>query len=130
MLLVDHRKAGLWLPTGGHVDPGADPVQTVRREVREELGIDAVFAAEPVAPSFVTVTETTERAEYRHTDVSLWFLLVGSGSQPLVPDMREFAAVRWWTPAEVRSADPARFEPHIRRFLAKVAQREPAHATD
>jgi len=25
LLLVDHRKAGLWLPPGGHVEPGEDP---------------------------------------------------------------------------------------------------------
>ncbi|UNX54237.1 NUDIX domain-containing protein [Georgenia sp. TF02-10] len=130
VLLVDHRKSGLWLPTGGHVDPGEDPVQTVKREAREELGIDAVFAAEPVAPRFVTVTETTGPAEHRHTDVSLWFLLVGSRSQPLVPDMREFSAVRWWTPTEIRSADPARFEPHIHRFLTKVVQGEPSYAAE
>ena len=120
VLLVDHRKAGLWLPTGGHVDPGEDPVETVKREAREELRIDAVFAAEPPAPSFVTVTETTGPAEDRHTDVSLWFLLVGSRTQSLTPDMREFASVRWWTPAEISAADATCFDPHLGRFLTKV----------
>src|SRR5215211_8033491 len=38
LLLVAHRKAGLWLPTGGHVEPGAHPWDTVERECREELG--------------------------------------------------------------------------------------------
>ncbi|MFE5112552.1 hypothetical protein [Streptomyces sp. NPDC056663] len=28
MLLVAHRKAGLWLPAGGHVEPGEDPWRT------------------------------------------------------------------------------------------------------
>ena len=120
VLLVDHRKAGLWLPTGGHVDPGEDPVETVKREAGEELGIDAVFAEEPPAPSFITVTETTGPVEQRHTDVSLWFLLVGSRTQALIPDMREFASVRWWTPGEVSAADATRFDPHLGRFLAKV----------
>lgn len=41
LLLVNHRKAGLWLPPGGHVEPGEDPWQTVARECREELHIDA-----------------------------------------------------------------------------------------
>jgi len=30
-------------------------------------------------------------------DVSLWFALVGRVGQPLRPDQREFAQVRWWT---------------------------------
>ncbi len=38
MLLVDHRNAGLWLPTGGHVEPDEDLAATVTREAREELG--------------------------------------------------------------------------------------------
>src|SRR4051812_36811324 len=37
MLLVDHIKAQLWLPTGGHVEPDEHPNQTVKREVVEEL---------------------------------------------------------------------------------------------
>src|SRR5687768_3476439 len=37
ILLVDHIKAQLWLPSGGHVEKDEDPVQTVRREAKEEL---------------------------------------------------------------------------------------------
>lgn len=37
-----HRKAGLWLPTGGHVESHEDPANTVRREALEELGVGAV----------------------------------------------------------------------------------------
>jgi 8-oxo-dGTP diphosphatase len=120
VLLVDHRKAGLWLPTGGHVEPGEDPVETVKREAREELGIDAVFASDPPRPMFVTVTETTGAPEHKHTDVSLWFLLSGSRGQTLQPDTGEFVSVRWWTPAEISETEPARFDPHLGRFLAKV----------
>ena len=40
VLLVDHKNAQLWLPTGGHVEPGEHPRATVARELREELGIE------------------------------------------------------------------------------------------
>jgi 8-oxo-dGTP diphosphatase len=43
ILLVDHKKALLWLPSGGHVEIDEDPQQTVVRECREELGIEADF---------------------------------------------------------------------------------------
>lgn len=45
LLLVAHRKAGLWLPAGGHVEPGENPWDTVVRECREEVHIDAVPSA-------------------------------------------------------------------------------------
>jgi 8-oxo-dGTP pyrophosphatase MutT (NUDIX family) len=41
VLLCDHRLSGLWLPPGGHVEPGEHPIDTVRREAVEELGVTA-----------------------------------------------------------------------------------------
>jgi 8-oxo-dGTP diphosphatase len=119
VLLGDHRLAGLWLPTGGHVEPGEDPVVTAGRELEEELGVVAV--PDPGVggrPFFVTVTETRGPVADRHVDVTLWFALSGRVGQRLRPDEGEFAAVRWWTVAELRDADPDRFEPHLPRALA------------
>jgi 8-oxo-dGTP diphosphatase len=118
VLLCDHRLSGLWLPTGGHVEPGEHPLATVRREAAEELGV----AAEPDAasgdePFFLTMTETAGPPETRHVDVSFWFALTGRAGQPLSPDQREFAQVRWWTVGELCHADPGRFEPHLLRAL-------------
>ena len=122
VLLVDHRKAGMWLPSGGHVEPGEHPVATVRREMVEELGVPAVFSPRfGERPAFLTVTGTVGRPAERHTDVSLWFVLAGSRDQKLVPDTGEFRGVRWWTPGEVAAADPATREPHLGRMLAKLS---------
>jgi 8-oxo-dGTP diphosphatase len=119
VLLVDHRKAGLWLPTGGHVEPAERPPATVRRETREELGIEALFS--PVTgenPVFVTVTQTAPRAG-RHTDVSLWFVLSCDMQQPLSPDPGEFRDARWWARDQIEHASPALFDPHMNRMLRK-----------
>ncbi|HKN99946.1 MAG TPA: NUDIX domain-containing protein [Pseudonocardiaceae bacterium] len=118
VLLCDHRLAGLWLPTGGHVEPGEDPWATVAREVDEELGVVAV--PDPLVggrPFFVTVTETVGAPETRHVDVTLWFALAGHVGQALRPDDREFAALRWWPVNELREG---RFEPHLPRALAAL----------
>lgn len=124
VLLCDHRLSGLWLPTGGHVEPGEHPADTVRREVVEELGIEAEF--DPVfgpRPFFLTVTETVGEPQLRHTDVSLWFALVGARDQVFSPDAREFVGVRWWSQAELCAADSSRLEPHLLRALAVLVSR-------
>lgn len=118
VLLCDHRQSGLWLPPGGHVEPGEDPCRTVGREAAEELGVTArPDAALGGKPFFLTMTETVGSPATRHVDVSFWFALAGDVEQPLRPDQREFARVRWWTVAELRRASPGRFEPHLLRAL-------------
>jgi 8-oxo-dGTP pyrophosphatase MutT (NUDIX family) len=119
VLLVDHVNAGLWLPPGGHVDPNEHPAATARREAYEELGVpveSGLVAAEPV---FVTVTRTVG-IDAGHTDVSLWFLLRLDRERPLTLVTGEFREARWWSPAEVRDADPTRFDPHFTRFWSKL----------
>jgi 8-oxo-dGTP diphosphatase len=120
-LLVDHRNSGLWLPAGGHVEPGEHPRATVEREVREELGI----AAEPLTlvpePFFITVTRTLGPAPV-HTDVSLWYVLSGHVGRDVDFDAREFVGVRWFSRRDVPYE---RAEPHLGRFLHKLSQRAP-----
>jgi 8-oxo-dGTP diphosphatase len=131
MFLVDHILAGLWLPPGGHVEPGEDPAQTARREAREELGIEADFSITGERPAFLTVTRTVGLDHgSRHTDVSLWYVLAGSPELPIVLDPREFAGGRWWTAAQIESATPDLFDPHLGRFLAKARSRLLAGAGD
>ncbi|WP_246607836.1 NUDIX hydrolase [Paractinoplanes toevensis] len=113
VLLVDHINAGLWLPPGGHVEPGEDPHDTAVREVAEELGLTAT---PDEAPLFLTVTRTVG-IDSGHTDVSLWYVLHCDRNQPLTPDRGEFHRVRWWSPAEI---EPARCDPHFPRFLRKL----------
>ena len=40
VLLHPHKKLGLWLPPGGHIDAPELPDDAAVREVREEAGID------------------------------------------------------------------------------------------
>ncbi|HEY0699148.1 MAG TPA: NUDIX domain-containing protein [Micromonospora sp.] len=119
LLLVAHRKAGLWLPTGGHVEPGEDPWDTVRRECVEELGVPAV--AHPAAgqrPVFLTVTGT--RGAGPHTDVSLWYLLVADASSITSHDQGEFAGIRWLTPQAVLDEPVETLDPQMHRVVRKL----------
>src|ERR1035441_2502159 len=90
LLLVDHIKAQLWLPTGGHVMRDESPHDAVVREMAEELGPRACLVSTVAAiPLFVTAGQTRESAP--HTDISLWYVVSGDVNMWLDPDPREFA---------------------------------------
>lgn len=114
ILLVDHRNAQLWLPSGGHVEPGEHPRETVVRELLEELGLTA--SHEIGTPLMITSTETVGLT-FGHTDVSLWYVIRGDRSQELRYDEQEFNGVRWFNFAEVPYG---RTDPHMRRFVQKL----------
>lgn len=114
ILLVDHRDAGLWLPSGGHVEPGEHPRATVERELREELGFAAEHAID--APLMVTCS-TTVGVSAGHTDVSLWYVVRRDRDRALDVDQGEFRAARWFPFADVPLE---RSDPNLGRFLAKL----------
>lgn len=116
-LLVEHRNAGLWLPTGGHVEPGERPIETARREAKEELGITPRFLADE--PLFVTSTKTVGRTA-GHTDVSLWFVVLAEQSQRFDYDRNEFKSVRWFHRDELPLEQ---CDPHMGRFVEKLERR-------
>ncbi|GCE37851.1 NTP pyrophosphohydrolases including oxidative damage repair enzymes [Rhodococcus wratislaviensis] len=119
VFLVDHINAGLWLPTGGHVEPGEHPTETARRETREELGIDADFDIAGSEPLFLTVT-TTVGVDNGHVDVSLWYVVAAHRDTEFTLDPDEFRDGRWWTVDEILDTDPRRFDPHFPRFIHKL----------
>ncbi|UGT69228.1 NUDIX domain-containing protein [Nocardia gipuzkoensis] len=116
VLLGKHRLAGLWLPTGGHVDPGEHPLETARREAAEEIGIEARFDLVGPVPLFLTVT-TTVGSGTAHEDVSLWYVIRGDRTSGHTLDPREFDGERWWDVGEFALPDA---DPHFGRFLTKL----------
>lgn len=47
VVLLKHKRLGIWLQPGGHIDPGEAPWDAALRESSEETGLDLEFA-EPV----------------------------------------------------------------------------------
>ena len=117
VLLVDHKNAQLWLPAGGHVEPGEHPRATVLRELDEELGITATHAID--APLMVTSTMTVGLTA-GHTDVSLWYVVHADRAQPIRFDENEFHSIRWFAFAE---APLHRSDTHLGRFIKKLGSR-------
>jgi len=114
ILLVDHKKSGLWLPAGGHVDPNEHPTDTAKRELKEELSVSLDLLFE--SPIFVTVTETVGLTA-GHTDVSLWYVFKADSNQKLDFDKREFKDIKWFG---LNSLPTDRVEPHLNRFIRKL----------
>jgi 8-oxo-dGTP pyrophosphatase MutT (NUDIX family) len=119
LLLLDHMKASLWLPAGGHVESDEEPRATVFREFGEELGTTSV----PVItvadkPLFVTLTKT--RGANVHEDVSLWYVVAGDEHMWLDVDRREFRSYRWLSWDQVKEMDPDVLDPGMHRFMDKL----------
>lgn len=48
IVLVHHKKTGMWMQPGGHMEQFENPVETAIREVKEETGLDIGFLIERV----------------------------------------------------------------------------------
>ncbi len=114
ILLTSHKKSGLWLPPGGHVELDEDPQETVKRECLEELGCPADFWRDE--PLFLTSTLTVGPTA-GHTDVSLWYVIYGQENQDYAFDINEFETIRWFKFNEIPYE---KSDLHMRRFLTKL----------
>jgi 8-oxo-dGTP pyrophosphatase MutT (NUDIX family) len=83
-----HRKNQMWLPAGGHLEPGEDPLEATLREVREEFALEAevigdgprvVYEGGPgqIEPPF-TILVCHPEPEHEHLDM-VYFLRLLSG---------------------------------------------------
>ncbi len=119
LLLVAHRTAGLWLPSGGHVEPMEDPWDTVTRECREELRVEAVpSTVSGTRPFFLTITRT--RGQGRHTDVSLWYVVQSNVDGITSFDEEEFEAIKWLSAQRILTEPVNTLDPHMHRFTRKL----------
>ncbi len=116
ILLVDHIKAELWLPAGGHIERDEHPKNTVSREIQEELGISVNFLSEN--PFFLTQAVTVGKTA-GHTDVCFWYVLRGDTSQPIVYDTKEFNGYQWFGFDEILQEEKPIFDPYMKRFVRK-----------
>lgn len=119
LMLIDHVKAKVWVPTGGHVDPDEHPRDTVMREAKEELAIEVSFVP-PLDDRPLFITTTVTKGFGSHTDVSLWYVVRGDSAAALAFDPKEMHGYQWLTPNEILSIDINQLDPHMHRFVRKM----------
>ena len=85
---------------GGHVDLGESLIQTLNREIAEELGANRKISAE-IEPFLLTVTTIDNSNQLCKEHLDSWYRFETDPSELRV-DLTEFHETRWVTPGEAR----------------------------
>jgi 8-oxo-dGTP pyrophosphatase MutT (NUDIX family) len=102
VVLLRHKRLGMWLQPGGHVDAGESPWEAAVREAREETGLEIGFAGD--VPRLVHVD--VHAGGRGHTHLDLRYLVDGGDADPAPPE-GESQEIDWfdWPAAIERASD-------------------------
>lgn len=96
-LLHRHKRLGLWLQPGGHVDRGETPAEAALREAREETGVPVSHPADGPVLVHVDVHEGGRG----HLHLDLRYLLLGDAAAAFAPAVGESRALQWVPVAQI-----------------------------
>lgn len=118
-----HKRMGIWLQPGGHVDPDEEPADAALREAREETGLPVAL----MGRSLAHVDVHAGPRGHRHLD--LRYLVAAEDVEPDPPD-HESQDVRWfsWSDA-IALAEPG-LEGALRAMQPGEPVLRPAAAED
>ena len=106
VLLHRHRRLGLWLQPGGHLDAGETPWDAAVRETLEETGLRLTAAVGPAGRPPLAHIDVHDGGR-GHTHLDLRYRLVAPAGAVPRPGAGESPDVRWfgWDEA-IAVADP------------------------
>ena len=100
VFIVHHKKSGLWLAPGGHIDKDEHPMQTINREIEEELGVKDKIKNK-IQPFLLTITPINNSVQSCKEHLDFWYRFPTDGSEFNV-DLREFYDTKWLSIDEAR----------------------------
>jgi 8-oxo-dGTP pyrophosphatase MutT (NUDIX family) len=110
MILHLHRRLGIWVQPGGHIDEGEKPAQAALRETLEETGLPVTLAS-PVEIFHVDV----HPGPRGHTHYDVRYILTSPPVDP-TPPPEESQEVYWFSFPEALE----RCEPSMRGAVSKL----------
>jgi 8-oxo-dGTP pyrophosphatase MutT (NUDIX family) len=103
IVLLRHRRLGIWVQPGGHIDDGETPWDAARREAAEETGMAVRFLGDEPELAHVDV----HPGGRGHTHLDLRYLCTAGDADP-TPPPGESQEVGWFSwDAAVGRAEPA-----------------------
>lgn len=125
VLLIRHRRLGVWLPPGGECQPGERPQEAAARELREETGLVGTFPItsdiEGTPPGLIGYEEHRAGSKGIHLN----FVFVVDVSSDEIKPNHEFGEWRWVSLAEGPWPLPSHAAPRNVEQLARVALAAP-----
>lgn len=129
VLLVKHKKLGVWLYPGGHVEEDETPDQALVREVKEETGLDVEIIGE--IDSSLEDRETDVSVLHKpyqilcelikgsepHYHIDLIYLCLIVGENKLIHNLDEAEDIQFFSSLELENVN---LFPNFRRLLEKV----------
>ncbi len=109
-----HIKANDWIPPGGHIDPGENPMQTVKREFDEELKYKITFEVVELFDFSVHNVEKAGRDCKIHLDV--WYLVHLASPEDFLYDTGEFHDAGWMSYEEAAEKAMDMIKPIIEKI--------------
>ncbi|AKT36925.1 NUDIX domain-containing protein [Chondromyces crocatus] len=95
VLLIHHRRLGIWLPPGGELLADETPLEAAKRELREETGLEGRFPVvsdvEGTPPGLIGYEEHIAGSKGMHLN----FVFVADVDTDTVQPNDEFEAWRW-----------------------------------
>jgi len=95
LYLTHHRKAKDWIPPGGHVETGEHPLQTARREFKEEL--DITLTNQKIELFALSIKKINTSYQTCKTHYDFWYAVYCGEKFPFRYDEREFFSASWFS---------------------------------
>lgn len=136
LLLHMHKKLGVLLQPGGHVELNENPWQAIEHELREESGytFEQLEVLQPAGslqsitnaelhpmPVVVNTHNFDNEGAHKHTDIS--FAFVAHGEPLLTPEEGESRDLRWLSVDQLNALDPTEIFENVREIGRHVLDR-------